>query len=296
MTGERTLRREDLRRVVVFGSRFKPAGQEVARSIAQWLERAGLETLLFVDGAEGVEGGDLSTRVVGADLAISVGGDGTMLSAARAMADAQVPTLGINLGKLGFLAEFTELEVRDWIEGRQALDLRVRPRMRLRCHVRTGDDAQVQYALNDAAVQQGLPTRLLTLDMDVDGAHATQYRADGLVVSTPVGSTAYSLSLGGPILTPGLQAFIVTPIAPHALTNRPVVVGGDHSLRFTLRTQVTQGALVLDGHVLLPLSAGSVFEISRAEHDFLLVTPATRSYYYLLRQKLGWGEVPKWRD
>lgn len=292
MTNERTLRREDLKKVVVYGSRYKPAGQEVARSIAQWLERAGLETLVCVDGAHD----EVSREVAGADLAISVGGDGTMLSAARAMADAQVPTLGINLGKLGFLAEFTELEVRDWIEGRQALDLRVRPRMRMRCHVRTSAGAQVQYALNDAAVQQGLPTRLLTLDMDVDGAHATQYRADGLVVSTPVGSTAYSLSLGGPILTPGLQAFIVTPIAPHALTNRPVVVGGDHSLRFTLRTQVTQAALVLDGHVLLPLQAGSAFEVSRAERDFLLVTPATRSYYYLLRQKLGWGEVPRWRD
>ncbi|MCO5167956.1 MAG: NAD(+)/NADH kinase [Planctomycetes bacterium] len=291
MSPARSLRREDLRRVLVYGTPFKPAGQEVARSIAQWLERAGLETLTFVDGQE-----DIADAARAADLAISVGGDGTMLSAARAMRDAQVPTLGINLGKLGFLAEFTEVEVRDWVEGRQALDLRIQPRMRLRCVVRTGDRTATEYALNDAAVQQGLPTRLLTLDMDVDGQHATQYRADGIVISTPVGSTAYSLSLGGPILTPGLQAFIVTPIAPHALTNRPVVVGGDHGLRFTLRTQVTEAAVVLDGHVLLPLVAGSVFEVGRAAQDFLLVTPAARSYYFLLRQKLGWGEVPRWRE
>lgn len=289
MTAERALRREDVRKVVVFGSRYKPAAQEVARGIALWLERAGVDTVSALDGK-------LDATSAQADLMISVGGDGTMLSAARAMGDAQVPTLGINLGKLGFLAEFTEQEVRDWIEGRAAIDLRVQPRMRLRAHVRSGAHEQVEFALNDAAVQQGLPTRLLTLDMDVDGQHATQYRADGIVISSPVGSTAYSLSLGGPILTPGLQAFIVTPIAPHALTNRPVVVAGDHTLRCTLRTAVAEAALVLDGHVLLPLEAGSTFELSRAAHDFLLVTPATRSYYYLLRQKLGWGEVPKWRD
>jgi NAD+ kinase len=287
---DRTLAREAVRRVVVFGSRYKPSGVEMARAIAAWLERAGIETVLATNGDE------LPEAAWQADLAISVGGDGTMLSAARAMGDHQVPTLGINLGKLGFLAEFTEDEVREWIEGRRQLDLRVRRRMRLRCHVRTGEREEVRFALNDAAVQQGLPTRLLTLDMDVDGQHATQYRADGLVISSPVGSTAYSLSLGGPILTPGLQAFIVTPIAPHALTNRPVVVAGDHTLRFTLRTAVSEAALVLDGHILLRLEAGSTFEVARAEHDFLLVTPATRSYYYLLRQKLGWGEVPRWRD
>jgi NAD+ kinase len=290
VTADRVLRREDVRKVVVFGTRYKPAAQEVARGIAQWLERAGLTTVSALEGKLDAQDG------APADLMISVGGDGTMLSAARAMGDTQVPTLGINLGKLGFLAEFTEQEVRDWIEGRAAIDLRVQPRMRLRAHVRTGAQEQVEFALNDAAVQQGLPTRLLTLDMDVDGQHATQYRADGIVISSPVGSTAYSLSLGGPILTPGLQAFIVTPIAPHALTNRPVVVGGVHALRFTLRTPVAEAALVLDGHVLLPLEAGSTFEVSRAAHDFQLVTPATRSYYYLLRQKLGWGEVPKWRD
>lgn len=292
MSAERSLTREQVRKVIVFASRYKPAGQEVARAIIAWLTKSGLETVASLDGPAT----SIPDAARDADLAISVGGDGTMLSAARAMGDRQVPTLGINLGKLGFLAEFTEAEVKDWIEGRQQPDLRIQPRMRLRCHVRSGDKEQVQFALNDAAVQQGLPTRLLTLDMDVDGQHATQYRADGVVVSTPVGSTAYSLSLGGPILTPGLQAFIVTPIAPHALTNRPVVVAGDHTIRFTLRTQVNEAALVLDGHVLLPISAGSVFELSRAASDFLLVTPAARSYYYLLRQKLGWGEVPRWQD
>lgn len=231
-----------------------------------------------------------------ADIALVLGGDGAILRAARQMGYAQTPALGINLGKLGFLAEFTEEEVTGWLEGKPGLDLEVEPRMRLRCAVRGADGDRVHFALNDAAVQQGVPTRLMQLDMAVDGRHATQYRADGVVVASPVGSTAYSLSLGGPILTPDVRAMIVTPIAPHALTNRPVVVGGDHVLTFTLRTQHSQGGLVLDGHVVLPLEAGSTFQISRAPVDFLLVTSVARSYYTLLRSKLGWGEVPKWQE
>jgi NAD+ kinase len=165
--------------------------------------------------------------------------------------------------------------------------------MRLRCHVWHDGQETVQFALNDAVVNQGVITRLITIDMSVDGQHAIQYRADGLVVSGPVGSTAYSLSLGGPILTPGLKAFIVTPIAPHALTNRPIVVSGDSTLRFRLTTRVEEAALVLDGHEMIPLDERSVFEVSRAESDFQLISLSKRSYYYLLRSKLGWGENPR---
>ncbi len=287
----KALAREAVRKVIVYGTPHKPAGQDVARAIVTWLERAGVEVVPDVDGAV-----DIPRDAADADLVIAVGGDGTMLSAARALGPCRIPTLGVNLGRLGFLAEFTEPEVREWIAGRRALDLRVDPRMRLRCAVAAGDGAPVQhYALNDAAVQQGLPTRLLTLDLAVDGAHATKYRADGVVVATSVGSTAYSLALGGPILTPGLRAFVVTPIAPHALANRPVVISGDHTLRFTVENRVEEAALVLDGHVVLPLAQGASFEVARAEQDFLLVTSGDHSYYTLLRSKLGWGETPRWQ-
>ncbi len=284
--------RAQVKKVAVVGSPWKPAGQVVAARVADVAERAGLEVVRALAGEQ-----ELLASAHSADLAVAVGGDGTMLSTARALGERQIPTLGINLGKLGFLAEFTEEEVSGWLEGKRGLDLEVEARMRLRCATRGQGGAQnVHFALNDAAVQQGVPTRLMQLDMAVDGRHATQYRADGVVVATPVGSTAYSLSLGGPILTPDLRAMIVTPIAPHALTNRPVVVGGDHVLTFTLRTKHSQGGLVLDGHVVLPLEEGSVFEVSRAPVDFLLVTSVTRSHYALLRSKLGWGEVPKWQE
>jgi len=287
----RPLLREDVRRVLVIASTYKPSAQDVARAVVTWLERAGLEVLTDLDGQL-----DLSGKVDDADLAISVGGDGTILSTARRLGPKQIPVMGINLGKLGFLAEFNEVELREWIAGRRDLDLVIQPRMRLRCQVFHRGHDHVEYALNDAVVQQGVLTRLITMSMDVDEEHATRYRADGLIVSTPVGSTAYSLSLGGPILSPGLKAFVVTPIAPHALTNRSIVVAGEHKLRFRLESPVEEAALVLDGHVKRTLEAGCEFEVRRAKKDLLLVTPAKRSYYYLLRSKLSWGESPKLRD
>jgi NAD+ kinase len=279
-----------IKRVVVVSSAYKPEGQDVARAIVTWLERADVEVVQDIEGTL-----DLAEAGQGADLAISVGGDGTMLSTARRFGESQVPTLGVNLGKLGFLAEFNETEVREWIAGRRELPLQVTPRTRLKCTVWKDGEETSQFALNDAVVNQGLMSRLITINMSVDDHHAIQYRADGLIVSTPVGSTAYSLSLGGPILAPGLAAFIVTPIAPHALTNRPIVVAGESTLRFRLASHVTEAALVLDGHETLPLSENSIFEIKRAESDFLLVSSAKRSYYYLLRNKLGWGKNPRYR-
>lgn len=285
------IRREDVRTVVITASNWKPGGQAVARDLAAWFEKAGVAVRLDLEGTA-----DLSELGRGASLCVSVGGDGTMLTTARRMHEAPIPTIGVNFGKLGFLAEFTDAELREWIAGRLELDLRVFPRMMLKCRVRHRGHEHVKYALNDAVVHQGVMTRLVTIDMYVDDEHATQYRADGLIVSTPVGSTAYSLSLGGPILTPGMGAFIVTPIAPHSLTNRPIVVDGRNRLRFRISTPVLEAALVLDGHEKLTLELNAEFECSRAERDFPLVSNASRSYYYLLRNKLHWGTSPALED
>jgi NAD+ kinase len=291
VTTPQTIKREDLKKVLVVSSPYKPAGQDVARAIVTWLTRAGIEAVTDIDAEK-----DIEALAKGTDLCLSVGGDGTMLATSRRLGATQVPTLGVNLGKLGFLAEFKQSEIREWIAGRKELSLVVVPRMRLRCTIRSNDGKEViKYALNDAVVNQGILTRLITLDMSVNGEHAIQFRADGLVISSPVGSTAYSLSLGGPILTPGLKAFIVTPIAPHALTNRPIIVDEDSTLRFRLASRVEEAALVLDGHESVPLQENSVFEVRRATYDFQLISSAKRSYYYLLRSKLGWGENPRLR-
>ena len=284
----RKLLRASLKRVLVIASNYKPAAQDVARAVVAWLTQAGIEVLPDYDGTL-----DLSKVVKDVDLAISVGGDGTMLSVARRMGPAQVPTMGLNLGKLGFLAEFTEREVREWIAGRKDLKLEINHRMRLRCSVTRDGEEIIHYALNDAVIAQGVLTRLITLSMKVNDAHAIRYRADGVIVSTPVGSTAYSLSLGGPILTPGLKAFIVTPVAPHALTNRPIVISGDKRLALRVDTPVDEVALVIDGHERVPLAEGVAVHLRRAQRDFLVVSPAQRSYFDLLRTKLGWGEMPR---
>ncbi|MBI3724655.1 NAD(+)/NADH kinase [bacterium] len=283
----RVIKREDVKTVVVTSSAHKPAGQDVARALGVWFERAGIAVRSDVDGSQ-----DLAEIGKGADLCVSVGGDGTILATARRMQSAPIPTLGINIGKLGFLAEFAEAEIRDWIAGRRKIELRILPRMMLKCIVRHHGHEHVKYALNDAVVHQGVLTRLVMIDMYVDDEHATQYRADGVIVSTPVGSTAYSLSLGGPILTPGLKAFIVTPIAPHALTNRPIVVDGSHKLHFKVLTPVDEAALVLDGHEKISLERDAEFVCTRAERDFPLVCHMTRSYYSVLKQKLHWGTAP----
>lgn len=283
------MKREQIRRVVVISSPRKPVGQDIAEAVAAWLRREKLEVIEDFQG-------NIDLTSIEADLAISIGGDGTVLTTARRMREKPIPTMGVNVGKLGFLAEFSDAEVRDWIAGRKELPTRIVPRMFLKCTVRTGSNSDVRYALNDASVQQGLMTRLLRIDMWVDDSHAIEYRCDGLIVATPVGSTAYSLSVGGPIVTPDLNAFIVAPIAPHTLTNRPVVAGHKQVLKFAFRSAAKEMALVLDGHEKIRLEADSTFQIEAAEQTFPLVSHGSRSFYYLLRQKLGWGEKPAYTE
>ena len=283
------MKREQIRRVVVISSPRKPVGQDIAEAVAAWLRREKLEVIEDFQG-------NIDLTSIEADLAISIGGDGTVLTTARRMREKPIPTMGVNVGKLGFLAEFSDAEVRDWIAGRKELPTRIVPRMFLKCTVRTGSNSEVRYALNDASVQQGLMTRLLRIDMWVNDSHAIEYRCDGLIVATPVGSTAYSLSVGGPIVTPDLNAFIVAPIAPHTLTNRPVVAGHKQVLKFAFRSAAKEMALVFDGHEKIRLEADSTFQIEAAEQTFPLVSHGSRSFYYLLRQKLGWGEKPAYTE
>ena len=153
-----------------------------------------------------------------------------------------------------------------------------------------------RYALNDVVVSQGVMTRLVNIDMAVDGFHASQYRADGLVLSTPVGSTAYSLSLGGPILAQGLRAFVITPIAPHTLTNRPIVLEGSSRVSFCVNGPVNEVALVVDGQERLDLHEGDRFAVAAAPTDFFLVSSGKHNYFDILRTKLAWGAPPGLRE
>ncbi len=271
-----------LHRVVVVSTRFKPAAHPVAVRLAQAFDAAGPEVILDLAGEQPL-------RDLGADLVVAVGGDGTMLSTARRLVGATTPVVGVNLGKLGFLAAFAADEIERYATGGHAPDWPVSPKMML--EVRLRGDGTPRHALNDVLFTQGVITRLAHLRLSVDGQPASEYRADGLVVSTPVGSTAYSLSLGGPILSQDLRAMVVTPIAPHSLTNRPIVLSGLSVLGLELLSAVDEMALVLDGQERLDLRHGDRIEV-RAAPDALQLVASERSAFEVLRLKLRWGEGP----
>ena len=292
LPGERTfpVRAASLEKVVITSTHYKPRAQELARRLEVSAERIGLEVVSDLDGVV-----PLQELALGAGLVIAVGGDGTLLGTARRLIGCSVPVVGVNLGKLGFLAEHRFEDVLAYLEGAEPHGWRLSPKMMLQL-THNGDERNARFALNDVIVSQGVMTRLIEIGMEVNGLHATEYRADGLVVSTPTGSTAYSLSLGGPILGQGLRAIVVTPIAPHSLTNRPIVLEGDSQVSFEVLSEIEELALVVDGQERLGLSKGDSFSIRAAPTDLLLVSPGRLTYFDVLRHKLGWGARPSLDD
>jgi NAD+ kinase len=273
-----------LQRVVVSASRHKPDAAPLALRYAERLRELGAEVHSDVEGDE-----RLLRHARHADLVVSVGGDGTLLDLARRLQGTAVPVLGVNVGKLGFLAGFSPEEFAAYLDGASPQDWRVDRAMMLQARVNGGVP---RAALNDVAVSQGVMTRLIEIDMWIGGEHAIAYRADGLIVSTPIGSTAYSLSLGGPILGRGLRAFVITPIAPHSLTNRPIVVEADTGVSFVVRGRVGELALLVDGQERIDLAAGDRVEIEAAPRTVTLLSSARLGAYGVLREKLGWGLGP----
>ena len=227
---------------------------------------------------------------VEADLAIVLGGDGSILRAARQMGYHQVPVLGVNLGKLGFLADLSPDELRKVFPAACAGQFRVVEHLMFDCRVFRGNAAiHQQLGLNEVAVLGGAPFAMLTVHLYVDAELATSYSCDGLIVSTPVGSTAHSLSAGGPILRKDLQAFVISPISPHTLTNRPVVDAADRVFELTVPQPNEGTSVVVDGRVLCSLSGEDRVRIERATPKFKLIEVPGHSYFRTLREKLGWG-------
>lgn len=227
---------------------------------------------------------------VEADLAFVFGGDGSILRAAHQMGYRQVPVVGVNLGKLGFLADLRAKELLAVLPAIAAGEFRVIEHLMIECEV-IRDDRQVwqRLALNEVAVRAGEPFRMLQLHLYVDAEWVTTYSCDGLIVATPVGSTAHSLSAGGPILRKDLQAVVISPISPHTLTNRPVVDSADRVFDVQVVPPQTGAFAVVDGHVVSELQPGDRVRIRRAEPKFKLVEVHGHGYYRTLREKLGWG-------
>lgn len=227
---------------------------------------------------------------VEADIAFVFGGDGSILRAAHQMGYRQVPVVGVNLGKLGFLADLRVDEMLAVLPAIATGEFRVIEHLMVECEV-IRDNQQVwqRLVLNEVAVRAGEPFRMLQLHLYVDAEWVTTYSCDGLIVATPVGSTAHSLSAGGPILRKDLQALVISPISPHTLTNRPVVDSAERVFDVQVVPPQTGAFAVVDGQVVSELQPGDRVRIRRAEPKFKLVEVKGHGYYRTLREKLGWG-------
>jgi NAD+ kinase len=234
---------------------------------------------------------DLSN--LGAEIALVLGGDGTVLHTARRMGNSPTPVLGINLGRLGFLADLSPQSFRVCLDDLVHRRFVVDNLMTLSCTLVSEHAPERTFrGLNDVVVRAAPIFRLLEIGLSIDGESVITYRGDGLIVATPVGSTAHSLSAGGPILPPDARMFVVTPICPHTLTQRPLIDSADRLYELTPLGHGIATTLVLDGQVQIPLASGDLVRIRRGDTPFPMVRLPGHSFYATLRDKLGWGTAP----
>jgi NAD+ kinase len=269
---------------------------EIVPQLLNWLKERGVSTAIDAETACWLNRSELGkTRhqiAQEADLLLVLGGDGTLLAASREAAPRGIPILPINLGGLGFLTSFTLEELYPALEqalaGRAAMDERV---LLLAERTHNGSILTEQLVLNEAVVHKGTLARMIELELYIDGGFVCRYRADGLIVATPTGSTAYSMSAGGPIVHPGVESILITPICPHTLSDRPVVVADTSKIELRMAENSDSVFLTLDGQTGVPLQAGDRVRITRAAERLKLVHPSTKTYFEILHSKLKWGEV-----
>ena len=270
-------------------------------AIADWLEARGVEAVFETATAALAKGTrrhetverDAIARVV--DLLLVLGGDGTLLGMADRIgrAGTGVPILGVNFGSLGFLTEITLPELYPSLEAALAGHALIEERLMLRSETaRAGEPWADELALNDVVVTRGARAPIVDLSVSVGDQFLTRVRADGIIVASPTGSTAYNLAVSGPIVHPHVDAFTITPIAPHTLTNRPIVIPASYTVRIQphLDARPNDVSVTFDGQRGFPLREGDIVTVRRAEHPLRLVRSPQRSYFDILRQKLKWGE------
>jgi NAD+ kinase len=275
-------------RILVLGNANRPGVLEEAESLLPFLREHAEVVLVDLRQEENLS-------VCDADLTIVLGGDGAILRAARQMGYCQTPVLGVNLGRLGFLADLSPDELRACFPRVVAGEYRVTRHLMFECLVEAPAGPLTYLGLNEIAIQTGPPFHMIDLELIVDDETVSRYSGDGLIVSTPVGSTAHSLSAGGPVLGQELAAFVITPICPHALSSRPVVDSADKVYTIVIRRASAGTTLVIDGQEQVPLSAEHRVTVRKAPVMFGLVKVHGRSYYRTLRDKLHWGTPPNYR-
>lgn len=266
---------------------------QTVRGLVSWLEERDVEVEVDeacaeATGRAAVPRDDIAAR---ADLLIVLGGDGTLLSVARASGTRRVPILGVNLGTLGFLTEVNVDELFPALAYVFEGKAEVESRMRLQVLATRGDEEIGRFqALNDAVITKSALSRMIDLETSANGVPVTTYHTDGLIVSTPTGSTAYSLSAGGPVLLPGIGAFVLNPICPHSLSHRPVVLPDTTAVDIVVHTSGGEVALTVDGQEWIELADGDRVRVARSPHSVDIVTSPFSDRYQIMRTKLRWGE------
>lgn len=281
-----------MKKIGIIAKFNKPEAVKVTQDVIKWLNDRGVEAYLDMElGSKLAYTKSYSrTELPGlVDLIVVLGGDGTMLYTARLIGEKKVPILGVNLGSLGFLTAITMREFYPVLEKVIKDDFETEERMMLSVQVhRDGGKISKYIVLNDMVIK-GQLSRLISVEARINKEYVTTYRADGIIVSTPTGSTGYSLSAGGPILYPTIHSIIVSPICPFTLTNRPVVIPDWMIVEILLKPDQTSVLVTLDGQVDLPLKGGDVVEVKRAEASMYLVKCPGKSYFDILRERLMWG-------
>ena len=269
---------------------------EIVPELLAWLKQRGVTVVYDAETANALRPGEVGrTRqevVQQAELLLVLGGDGTILAASREAAPRGIPILPINLGGLGFLTSFTIEELYPALEDVLAGNAAVNERVLLVVQrIHNDEKLAPQRVLNEAVMHKGTVARMIDLELHVDGSFVCRYRSDGLIVATPTGSTAYSLSAGGPIVHPAVESILITPICPHTLSDRPVVIPDTSCIELRFSDHADSVFLTLDGQIGVPLQAGDRVSITRAQERLKLIYPPNKTYFEILRNKLKWGEA-----
>lgn len=284
-----------MKRASIISKQGKPELERIVREVAGWLVaheyRVTVDTVAreFWPDGELAEREDLAGK--NPNFVVVLGGDGTLLSTARNVARAGIPILGVNLGSLGFLTEVRRDEITKALDAIEAGNCELSLRGMLHCQIHRNGRCIADYdALNDVAMNQSGVARITDFEVMVNGKFVSQYKADGLIVATPTGSTAYSLAAGGPIVSPEVSGFVITPVASHALTNRPLVVRDTAVIQVKVIVTREQAYLTVDGQQGEPLEEGDIVECRKSEFKVKLFKFPDRSFFDVLRTKLKWGE------
>jgi len=288
-----------MKRIGIIAKQNKPEAITIAGQLVEWLRPRAIEVYIEEEVERSLSSSLLGPRLNlikreeipnQVEMIIVLGGDGTLLSVARLVGNYGVPILGVNLGGLGFLTEITLEELYGVLEkvirGDFATDERV---VLLASVVRRGERLAEFTVLNDAVINKGALARIIDLETSINGEYLTTFKSDGLILSTPTGSTAYNLSAGGPIVYPSLHCIIITPICPHTLTNRPIVVSDDVEIKTVLKSKRQEVLLTLDGQQGFMLEFEDAVEVRKSGTSIHLIKSPNRHYFEVLREKLKWG-------